>query len=118
MLASVYEQSGCSCNSTTSSFNSSNAYSISAAANAGVAAVASFVSNGLNSIQLFWLHILLGGQAAVWGHLQALWVSEAAHLVLQNSTHMADESKRQACRMIAMLSAYALHDPATGYCQG
>ncbi|KAF6259022.1 rab-GTPase-TBC domain-containing protein [Scenedesmus sp. NREL 46B-D3] len=31
---------------------------------------------------------------------------------------MSEESKRQACRMVAMLSAYALHDPDTGYCQG
>jgi hypothetical protein len=31
---------------------------------------------------------------------------------------MRNDSKRQASRMIAMLSAYALHDPDTGYCQG
>jgi hypothetical protein len=60
----------------------------------------------------------LGGQAAAWGHSQALWVSEAAQLVLESCSHMSEESKRQACRMTAMLSAYALHDPDTGYCQG
>jgi hypothetical protein len=80
--------------------------------------VASLVSQGLSSLQQYWLGSLLGGQAAAWGHSQALWVSEAAQLVLESCSHLTEESKRQASRMIAMLSAYALHDPDTGYCQG
>lgn len=94
------------------------------ASSIGVAAV-SAVSQGLHSSlstlqqwQQHWLGSLLGGQAAMWGHTQAQWVSEAAQLVLDSSTHLPDDSKRQASRMIAMLSAYALHDPDTGYCQG
>lgn len=94
------------------------------ASSIGVAAVAA-VSQGLNSSlstlqqwQQHWLGSLLGGQAAMWGHTQAQWVSEAAQLVLDSSSHLPDDSKRQAARMIAMLSAYALHDPDTGYCQG
>lgn len=90
-----------------------------------VSAIAEYVSSSLTSIQQryvamqqYWLGSLLGGQAAVWGHQQPLWVSEATHLVLDNQSHMIAESKRQACRMVAMLSAYALHDPDTGYCQG
>lgn len=90
----------------------------------GVAAVAA-VSQGLHSSlstlqqwQQHWLGSLLGGQAAMWGHTQAQWVSEAAQLVLDSSSHLPDDSKRQAARMMAMLSAYALHDPDTGYCQG
>jgi len=91
----------------------------------GVAAIAEYVTSSLSSIQQryvamqqYWLGSLLGGQAAVWGHQQPLWVSEATHLVLENQGHMIAESKRQVCRMVAMLSAYALHDPDTGYCQG
>jgi hypothetical protein len=72
----------------------------------------------LQQWQQHWLGSLLGGQAAMWGHTQAQWVSETAQLVLDSSTHLPDHSKRQASRMIAMLSAYALHDPDTGYCQG
>lgn len=96
----------------------SGGYGSSFVASSGIVAVANLVSQGLSSLQQCWLGSLLGGQAAAWGHHQALWVSEAAQLVLDNSTHMAPESKRQAARMIAMLSAYALHDPDTGYCQG
>jgi hypothetical protein len=96
--------------------------SSSYAAGIGVAAVAAgLVSQGLSTLQQwqqYWLCNLLGGQAAAWGHQQALWVSEAAKLVLDGSPHIPDDSKRQASRMIAMLSAYALHDPDTGYSQG
>jgi hypothetical protein len=107
-----------------SSSHSSSFASAEYASSIGVAAVAA-VSQGLHSSistlqqwQQHWLGSLLGGQAAMWGHTQAQWVSEAAQLVLDSSTHLPDDSKRQASRMIAMLSAYALHDPDTGYCQG
>lgn len=106
------------------SSHSTNFASAEYASTIGVAAVAA-VSQGLQSSistlqqwQQHWLGSLLGGQAAMWGHTQAQWVSEAAQLVLDSSTHLPDDSKRQASRMIAMLSAYALHDPDTGYCQG
>eukprot|EP00879_Flechtneria_rotunda_P017314 GHRR01018138.1.p1 GENE.GHRR01018138.1~~GHRR01018138.1.p1 ORF type:complete len:373 (+),score=132.14 GHRR01018138.1:814-1932(+) len=84
----------------------------------GVVHLAGLVSQGWNGLQQYWLGNFLGGQAAAWGHRQALWVSEAAQLVLETSSHMSEESKRQASRMAAMLSAYALHDPDMGYCQG
>jgi hypothetical protein len=88
---------------------------------AAVAAVSQGLHSSLSTLQQWqqhWLGSLLGGQAAMWGHTQAQWVSEAAQLVLDSSKHLPDDSKRQASRMIAMLSAYALHDPDTGYCQG
>lgn len=106
------------------SSNSTSFMSTDYASSLGVAAV-SAVSQGLSSSistlqqwQQHWLGSLLGGQAAMWGHTQAQWVSEAAQLVLDSSEHLTADSKRQASRMIAMLSAYALHDPDTGYCQG
>ncbi len=97
-----------------------------------VSAVADLVSAGLCGLQQCSTELqqygaglqervlgsLLGGQAAAWGHNQPLWVSEAAQGVLDASPHLAAESKRQAARMVALLSAYALHDPGTGYSQG
>lgn len=108
----------CDDSSTSAIYSGAASYASSFAASTGMAAVASYVNSGLSSIQQTWLGSLLGGQAAVWGHQQELWLSEAAQLVLENQSHMTPEAKRQASRMIAMLSAYALHDPDTGYCQG
>jgi hypothetical protein len=62
-----------------------------------------------------WWHSWLGGGCS---SQHQLWVSEAAQQVLDASSHLSDESKRQAVRMIAILSAYAVHDQTTGYCQG
>ncbi|GBF97781.1 hypothetical protein Rsub_10206 [Raphidocelis subcapitata] len=62
-----------------------------------------------------WLSCHPGG---VWGPVQRLWVSEAAAAVLEGSAHLAPEGRRQAARLIALLSAYAVYDPETGYCQG
>uniref|UniRef100_A0A383W6G7 Rab-GAP TBC domain-containing protein n=1 Tax=Tetradesmus obliquus TaxID=3088 RepID=A0A383W6G7_TETOB len=121
-LASLYGDTSGFCSSSSSSGGSISvaaaAAASSLAARPSVAAVASLLSQGLSSLQQYWLGSLLGGQAAAWGHSQALWVSEAAQRVLESCGHMGEDSKRQACRMIAMLSAYALHDPDTGYCQG
>ncbi|WIA29500.1 hypothetical protein OEZ86_012001 [Tetradesmus obliquus] len=121
-LASLYGDTSGFCSSSSSSGGSISAAAAAAAsslaARPSVAAVASLLSQGLSSLQQYWLGSLLGGQAAAWGHSQALWVSEAAQRVLESCGHMGEDSKRQACRMIAMLSAYALHDPDTGYCQG
>jgi hypothetical protein len=49
---------------------------------------------------------------------QRLWVSEAAQHVLANSSHLNAEGHQQAARLISLLSAYAVYDPETGYCQG
>lgn len=108
----------CSNSNSTSYVSGGYASSIGVAA---VAAVSQGLSSSLSTLQQWqqhWLGSLLGGQAAIWGHTQAQWVSEAAQSVLDSSSHLPDDSKRQASRMIAMLSAYALHDPDTGYCQG
>jgi pyocin large subunit-like protein len=121
-LASLYGDAPGYCSNSSSAGSSISAAAAAAASNLAarpsVAAVASLINQGLNSLQQYWLGSLSGGRAAVWGHSQALWVSEAAQLVLESCGHLSEESKRQACRMIAMLSAYALHDPDTGYCQG
>jgi hypothetical protein len=47
-----------------------------------------------------------------------LWVSQLMQQVLEQSQHMDEHCKRQASRLVALLSAYAVHDPGTGYCQG
>jgi len=52
------------------------------------------------------------------GGQQRLWVSEAAQHVLDSSSHLSSEGRRQAARLIGLLSAYAVYDPETGYCQG
>jgi hypothetical protein len=62
-----------------------------------------------------WLGSRPGG---AWGPPHRLWVSEAAQHVLDSSGHLSLEGRRQAARLIALLSAYAVYDPATGYCQG
>lgn len=66
-----------------------------------------------------WLHGWLGAQSSNGSSSQPkLWISEATQQVLDNSPHLSNDSKRQAVRLIALLSAYAVHDPETGYCQG
>jgi hypothetical protein len=47
-----------------------------------------------------------------------MWVSLVTQQVLDASHHLTQDLKRQVVRMVAILSAYAVHDPATGYCQG
>lgn len=37
---------------------------------------------------------------------------------LEHTSHFSAEQKRQVLRLVNLLSAYAVHDPATGYCQG
>jgi hypothetical protein len=66
-----------------------------------------------------WVSGWVGARAGgAWGPPPRLWVSEAAQQVLDNSGHLSPEGRRQAARLIALLSAYAVYDPATGYCQG
>lgn len=113
-----YFSSLCSSSSCTDSPTHAGGQDTSVISSSGVAAVANLVQQGLSHLQQYWLGSLLGGQASAWGHSRPLWVSEATQLVLEGSAHMVAESKRQAARMIALLSAYALHDPDTGYCQG
>lgn len=47
-----------------------------------------------------------------------LWTSRLASEVLGHAVHVAQRSKVQMLRLINLLSAYAIHDPETGYCQG
>ena len=45
-------------------------------------------------------------------------LGRVAKETLVSATHMSPVDKRAAGRLIHMLSAYAVHDPETGYCQG
>ncbi|GAX85246.1 hypothetical protein CEUSTIGMA_g12666.t1 [Chlamydomonas eustigma] len=47
-----------------------------------------------------------------------LWVSGLARHHLHQCTHFGGDQKRQIMRLVCLLSAYAVHDPETGYCQG
>ncbi|KAI8470960.1 MAG: rab-GTPase-TBC domain-containing protein [Monoraphidium minutum] len=68
---------------------------------------------------LSWVSGWLGSHpGGVWGGGRRLWVSEAAQTVLDGSGHLGPEGRRQAARLVALLSAYAVFDPETGYCQG
>mmetsp|Transcript_35293 Transcript_35293/g.89328 ORF Transcript_35293/g.89328 Transcript_35293/m.89328 type:complete len:648 (-) Transcript_35293:539-2482(-) len=46
------------------------------------------------------------------------WLSGLARHQLSHATHFSNDQKRQVVRLIGLLSAYAVHDPETGYCQG
>lgn len=46
------------------------------------------------------------------------WLGRVAKDTLANATHLSPASKKAAARLIHLLSAYAVHDPETGYCQG
>eukprot|EP00798_Chlamydomonas_sp_ICE-L_P013603 gene13603-19476_t len=46
------------------------------------------------------------------------WVSTLARHQLEHTPHFDAEQKRQVLRLVNLLSAYAVHDPETGYCQG
>lgn len=47
-----------------------------------------------------------------------IWISRVARSMLDDASHLGPEKRRQAIRLIALLSAYSVHDPETGYCQG
>ncbi|KAK9915184.1 hypothetical protein WJX75_005786 [Coccomyxa subellipsoidea] len=46
------------------------------------------------------------------------WLGRVAEETLMNATHLSPASRKAAARLIHLLSAYAVHDPETGYCQG
>lgn len=46
------------------------------------------------------------------------WLGRVAEETLVNATHLSPASRKAAARLIHLLSAYAVHDPETGYCQG
>lgn len=48
---------------------------------------------------------------------KGLWVSSTTRDALDH-TQFITEQKRQAARLVSLLTAYALHDPEVGYCQG
>ena len=39
-------------------------------------------------------------------------------LQLKQCTHFGGEQRRLVVRLVSLLSAYAVHDPETSYCQG
>lgn len=50
--------------------------------------------------------------------MQQEWVSEMTDQALKDAVHLDNHTKHQIRRLTRLLSAYALHDPDTGYCQG
>lgn len=46
------------------------------------------------------------------------WRSGLAADVLWGAAHLDDGARAQMLRLVNLLSAYAVHDPETGYCQG
>lgn len=52
------------------------------------------------------------------GWSDGYWLSAQARDVLEGASHMSGGDRRQALRLIVLLTAYAVHDPQTGYCQG
>lgn len=49
---------------------------------------------------------------------QPLWKSDVATQMIDGSDHLSSVDKKMMIRLINMLSAYAVHDPENGYCQG
>eukprot|EP00884_Botryococcus_braunii_P012753 jgi/Botrbrau1/21479/Bobra.0216s0087.1 len=58
------------------------------------------------------------GQASSGGETKLPWTSSLAEEALRDAAHLSPAGKRQAARLINLLTAYALLDPETGYCQG
>lgn len=46
------------------------------------------------------------------------WKSELAATTLDGAGHLTDHTRHLMTRLVNVLSAYAVHDPETGYCQG
>lgn len=46
------------------------------------------------------------------------WRSPLAADVLWGAAHLEDDTRGRMLRLVNILSAYAVHDPETGYCQG
>lgn len=49
---------------------------------------------------------------------QLQWRSELAATTLDGAGHLTDHTRHLTTRLVNILSAYAVHDPETGYCQG
>lgn len=47
-----------------------------------------------------------------------LWRSDLAASTIDGATHLTPNARRLMMRMVNILSAYAVHDPESGYCQG
>lgn len=69
---------------------------------------------------------LFGLGSAPWGDARhegttgrgMVWLSSIARHHLEHASHFTPEMRRQVERLVTLLSAYAVHDPTTGYCQG
>lgn len=46
------------------------------------------------------------------------WLSRLARHQLAHASHFSVDQKRQVVRLVSLVSAYSVHDPQTGYCQG
>jgi len=46
------------------------------------------------------------------------WKSKLAATTLDGAGHLTDHTRHLMTRLVNVLSAYAVHDPETGYCQG
>eukprot|EP00798_Chlamydomonas_sp_ICE-L_P024018 gene24018-9593_t len=75
-------------------------------------AIASWLSAALSDSQIYQK---LSAKDEWWS---GYWVSALAKYQLDHSTHFGTDQKRQVLRLVNLLSAYAVHDPETGYCQG
>lgn len=49
---------------------------------------------------------------------QPIWKSAIAMQMIDGSDHLSRVDKKMMARLINILSAYAVHDPENGYCQG
>lgn len=56
--------------------------------------------------------------AAELGRHLPRWCSVLARDTLWGAAHLDEPNRAQMLRLVNLLSAYAVHDPETGYCQG
>ena len=59
----------------------------------------------------------LPAEAVALGQLP-MWRSELAVTTIDGATHVSPATRRLMMRLVNILSAYAVHDPESGYCQG
>lgn len=99
-------------------FNSSSNGHLSSSG--GSSSALNSLTGAVSSAAPSWLHGWLGlpDPGADQAPPAPMWVSLVTQQVLDASHHLTQDLKRQVVRMVAILSAYAIHDPATGYCQG
>lgn len=75
------------------------------------------VSDGIPELMLVDPPTLGPAEAVASGQLP-LWRSDLAASTIDAATHVNPISRRLMLRMVNILSAYAVHDPESGYCQG